>query len=83
MGFYIKQPDVTLVSATQMNKLYVVHKTILSVLTYFVAQSDSRIYYFIIILFHEDSQYTGVWKYCGVYKILRCLSKNRLFTKML
>ena len=52
MGCYIKQPDVTLVSATQMNKLYVVHKTILSVLTYFVAQSDSRIYYFIIILFH-------------------------------
>ena len=40
MGCYIKQPDVTLVSATQMNKLYVVHKTILSVLTYFVAQSD-------------------------------------------
>jgi len=26
-------------------------------------------------LFNEDSQYTGVWKYCDVYKTLRCLSK--------
>ena len=34
-------------------------------------------------LFHEDSQYTRIWKYCAVYKILRCLSKNRLYTKML
>ena len=36
-------------------------------------------------LFHEDSQYrsTGVSKYCGEYKILYCLSKNRLYTKML
>jgi len=25
-------------------------------------------------------EYTGVWKYCGVYKILCCLSKNRLYT---
>ena len=24
-------------------------------------------------LFTKDSQYTGVWKYCGVYKILCCL----------
>ena len=22
-------------------------------------------------LFHDDSQFTGVWKYCGVYKIVR------------
>ena len=29
------------------------------------------------------NKYTGVWKYCSVYKILRCLSKNRLCTKML
>jgi len=28
-------------------------------------------------LFHEDSQNTGVWKYYGVYQILRCLSKYR------
>ena len=28
-------------------------------------------------LFHEDSQYTGVWLYCGVYKTLRCLSKQQ------
>ena len=35
-------------------------------------------------LFHEYSQYTsGVWKYCGVYEILRYLSINRLYTKML
>ena len=34
-------------------------------------------------LFHEGSQYTGVWKYCSVYKILRRLSKNRLYTEML
>jgi len=34
-------------------------------------------------LFHEDSQFTGLWKYCGVYEILPCLSKNRLYTKML
>jgi len=27
-------------------------------------------------LFYEDSQYTGVWKYCCVYNILHCLSKN-------
>ena len=25
-------------------------------------------------MFHEDSQYTGVWKYWVVYKMLRCLS---------
>ena len=30
-----------------------------------------------------DSQYTGVWKYSGVYKRLHCLSKIRLYTKML
>ena len=36
-------------------------------------------------MFHEDSQYTGEWKYCGVYEIhvLRCLSWNRLYTNML
>ena len=34
-------------------------------------------------LIHEDSQDTGVWKYGGVYKILRYLSKNALYTKML
>jgi len=34
-------------------------------------------------LLHEDSQYTGVWQYWGVYKILRWASKNRLYTKML
>ena len=34
-------------------------------------------------LFHEDSQYSGVSKYCGVYLILRCLSKKRLYTKLL
>ena len=33
-------------------------------------------------LYHEDSHYSGVLKYCGVYKLLRCLSKNRLYTKM-
>jgi len=33
--------------------------------------------------FHGDCQYTGVWKYRGVYKISRSLSKNRLYTKML
>ena len=33
-------------------------------------------------LFH-DSQYTGIWNYYFVYQILRCLSKNRLYTKML
>jgi len=32
-------------------------------------------------LFHEDSQYTGVWKYCGVYKLV-CQS-SVLYTKML
>jgi len=36
----------------------------------------------IYILFHEGSQYTGVWKYCGVFKLLRCLSKF-FYTKML
>ena len=34
-------------------------------------------------LFHEDSRYTGVWKYSGINEILRRLSKNRLYTKML
>jgi len=34
-------------------------------------------------IFHEDSQYTGAWEYCGVYKILRWLFKNRLYTNML
>ena len=24
-----------------------------------------------------------MWKYCGVYKTLRCLSKTRLYIKML
>jgi len=43
----------------------------------FFAQSDFE------FLFHEESQYIGVWKYCGVYKILRCLFKNRLYTKLL
>ena len=34
-------------------------------------------------LFQEDSRYTGVWKYSGTNEILRRLSKNRLYTKML
>ena len=29
------------------------------------------------------NKYTGVRKYCGVYKIWRCPSKTRLYTKML
>ena len=32
---------------------------------------------------YEDSQYTGVWKFCSVYEIFRCLSKSRLYTQML
>jgi len=28
-------------------------------------------------------QYTGVWKYYGVYNILPCLFRHRLNTKML
>ena len=35
------------------------------------------------VLFHEDSQNTDVRTYCDVYNILRCVSKNRLYTKML
>jgi len=34
-------------------------------------------------LFCSQSQYTGVWKYYGVYKMLRCLTKNGFYTKML
>ena len=34
-------------------------------------------------IFHKDNQFTGVWKYCVKYEILRCLFKNRLFTEML
>ena len=37
-------------------------------LTYFYAKSNKRIFFKIEFLFHEDSQYTDVWKYCGVYK---------------
>ena len=49
----------------------------------FFSQSDSRIFRKFEFLFHENSQYAGVWKYCGVYKRVRCMSKNRLYTKML
>ena len=44
----------------------------------FFTQLDLKIEF----LFHEDIQFTVVWKYCGVYKILCCLSKNKLYTKM-
>ena len=43
----------------------------------FFSQSDSRIFRKFEFLFHEDSQYTGVWTFCVVYKILRCLSKKK------
>ena len=36
---------------------------------------NSRMFRKIKFLFHEDSQYTGIWTYCGVYNILRCLSE--------
>ena len=43
----------------------------------FFTQSDSHIFFKFEFLFHEDTQYTGVWKYCAVcLKIdytLRCL----------
>ena len=48
--------------------------------------SPNQIAVFILkfeFLFHEDSQYTGVWKYCVIYNILYCVSKNRLYFKML
>ena len=31
-------------------------------------------------IFHEDR--CIIWKYGGFYKILRCLTKNRLYTKV-
>ena len=32
----------------------------------FFTQSDSCIFFKFEFLFHEDTQYTGVWKYCTV-----------------
>ena len=37
--------------------------------------SDIRIFWNVEFLFHEDSQFTDVWKYCGVYTILHSLSE--------
>ena len=36
----------------------------------FFAQSDSRIFGKFEFVFHEDSQCNGLWKYCGVNKII-------------
>ena len=36
----------------------------------FFSQSDSRIFRKFEFLFHENGQYTGVWTFCSVYKLL-------------
>jgi len=45
----------------------------------FFAQSDSRIFWKIEFLFHEDSKCTGVFKYCGVWICFSLLRYRCIF----
>ena len=71
-----------------LNFITCIETYILKCLTFFFAQSNSRIFRKSEFLFHEDSQDTGVWKYCSVWKYygdclkidctLRCLESSPL-----
>ena len=64
--------DLNLSVCCNWNILDVFDAQLRNLVSIFFAQSDRIICKF-EFLFHEDSQYTGIWKHCGVYKILRCV----------